>query len=74
MIKMIEKHCDRLIITTFANNDAIDLEQFKDHAVEPDYKKAIDEAIKSYDNILICGSLYFMSDVVLNYKFDKIDM
>ena len=74
MIKMIEKHCDRLIITTFAYNDVIDLEQFKDHAVEPDYKKAIDEAIKSYDNILICGSLYFMSDVVLNYKFDKIDM
>ena len=74
MIETVKKHCDRLIITTFEYNDAIDLAQFKDYEVEKDYKKAIDDAIKIYDNVLICGSLYFMSDVVLNYKFDKIDM
>ena len=74
MIEMVNKHCDKLIITTFEYNDAIDLDQFKDYDVEKDYKKAIDEEVKNYDNILICGSLYFMSDVVLNYKFDKIDM
>jgi len=74
MIEMVKKHCDKLIITTFSYNDAIDLNQFKDYNVEKDYKKAINEAVRAFDNVLICGSLYFMSDVVLNYKFDKIDM
>ena len=74
MIEMVKNHCDKLIITTFEYNDVIDLDQFKDYDVEMDYSKAIDEAVKVYDNILICGSLYFMSDVVLNYKFDRIDL
>lgn len=74
MIETVKRHCDKLIITTFEYNDVIDLKQFKDYNVEQDYKKAIDEAIRDFDNILICGSLYFMSDVVLNYKFDKIDL
>lgn len=69
MIELVSKHCDKLIITTFDNNGVIDLEEFKDYETKVDYKEAIDEAIKEYDNILICGSLYFLSDVVLNYKF-----
>ena len=74
MIEMVSEHCDRLVITTFANNEVIDLDQFKGYTVEKNYVKAIDDATKSFDNILICGSLYFLSDVVLNYKFDKIDL
>ena len=69
MIKILDKHCDKLVITTFDNKDAIDLDEFKDYETNDDYIKAIDEAISNYDNVLICGSLYFMSDVVLNYKF-----
>ena len=72
MIEMIREHCDRLIITTFAYNDAIDLDQFKDLEVNEDYQDAIENSVKEYDNILICGSLYFMSEVVLNYRFDRI--
>lgn len=70
MIEMINKHCDKLIITTFKNNEVISLDEFKNFNCDYDYKHAIDEAIKNYDNILVCGSLYFMSEVVLNYKFD----
>ena len=69
MLEELQKHCDELVITTFENNDVIDLNEFKDYKINDNYIKAIDEAIEKYDNILICGSLYFMSEVVLNYKF-----
>ena len=69
MLEEVEKHCDEVIVTTFPNNEVIDLAEFGSYHTETDYKKAIDMAISAYDNILICGSLYFMSEVVLNYKF-----
>lgn len=69
MADLLKEHTDRLIITTFPNSEVIDLKEFSDYETETDYQKAIAEAIKSYDNILICGSLYFMSEVVLNCKF-----
>ena len=69
MAQMLKEHCDKLVITDFPDSGVIDLSEFNEYDTDPDYKHAIDEAIKNYDNILICGSLYFMSDVVLNYKF-----
>ena len=69
MLEMLKEHCDELVITSFDYKEAIDIDSLKDYKTESDYKKAIDEAISKYDNILICGSLYFMSDVVQNYKF-----
>lgn len=69
MIELLEKHTDKLIITTFENNEVIDLSMFNNYETNIDYKKAIEEAIKKFDNILICGSLYFLSDVVLNVSF-----
>ena len=70
MVELLKGHCDKLIITTFENNEVIDLSEFNDFETEPDYQKAISKAIKEYDNILICGSLYFLSEVVLHGKFD----
>lgn len=72
MVETLKSHCDKLVITTFDNNEVIDLSEFKDYETNNNYIDAIDKAIKEYDDILICGSLYFMSEVVLNYKFDKI--
>ena len=69
MADLLKFHCDRLIITTFDNHDAIDPDELQEYEVDYDYIHAIDEALGTYDNILICGSLYFMSEVVLNYKF-----
>ena len=63
-------HCDRLIITDFPGSDVIDLMEFEDKDTDSDYRHAIKEAMKHYDNVLICGSLYFMSEVVLNVKFE----
>ena len=69
MIEVLKQHCDRLVITTFENPEAIDLNDFKGYHTDPDYIHAIDEAMKGYENVLICGSLYFLSEVVLNCKF-----
>lgn len=70
MVNVLKAHCNKLIITTFKNNEVIDLDEFKNLNTNDDYKKTIDQAVKEYDNILICGSLYFMSEVVENYKFN----
>ncbi|MCR4634564.1 MAG: bifunctional folylpolyglutamate synthase/dihydrofolate synthase [Erysipelotrichaceae bacterium] len=71
MIQVLEKHCDKLVLTSFSTyNQTIDLNEFEGYVTEPDYQKAIDDAMKEYDNILICGSLYFLSEVVLHGKFD----
>ena len=69
MIEKLVDHCDKFVITTFPYKGALDINDFKDYDTNPDYKNAIDEAIKEYDNILICGSLYFLSEVVHNYEF-----
>lgn len=69
MIDVLSKHCDKLIITTFKNNEVIDLSDFKNYLCVDDYSKAIDYAKDRFDTILVCGSLYFMSEVVLHYNF-----
>ena len=69
MSDLLKRHCDRLVITTFENKEAISHDDLAQYDYDPSYEHAIDEAIKNYDNILICGSLYFLSDVVSNYKF-----
>jgi len=70
MLEELNKHVDSLIITTFDNYEVIDLNEFSnDYQIDVDYKNAIDNAITKYDNIIVCGSLYFMSEVVCNYKF-----
>lgn len=71
MIKMLNNHCDELVLTSFNYDGAFDLSEYvsSTYKINKNYKNAIDEAIKNYDNIIICGSLYFLSDVVTNYSF-----
>ena len=69
MAKILKDHCDSLIVTAFDNAGAIDSSSLEGYEYEKDYRKAISHAMEHYDNILICGSLYFLSEVVLNCKF-----
>ena len=71
MISILRKHTDKLVITTFPYYQAINLNEIDEEGIvkEENYKKAIDEAIAEYDNVLICGSLYFLSEVAENYRF-----
>lgn len=69
MVDSLKAHTDELIITKFDNYGVMNIDEFKDYKKYDSYIDAIDYAIANYDNVLICGSLYFLSDVVLNYKF-----
>ena len=71
MISILRKHSDKLVITTFPYYQAINLNEIDEEGIvkEENYRKAIDEAIAEYDNVLICGSLYFLSEVAENYRF-----
>lgn len=69
MADILSEHCDSLVITKFANEGVINIDELKQYDTYDNYIDAIDYAIKNYENVLICGSLYFLSDVVLNYKF-----
>ena len=73
MMEILDQHCDKLIVTTFPSQGikkAIELNEIEGYETMEDYKQAIAYAMENYDNILICGSLYFMSEVVLNCHFD----
>ncbi len=64
MVLELKKHCDKLIVTSFDNYEAIELDDLKDVEKSSDYMKTINDNLHKYDNILICGSLYFISEVV----------
>ena len=69
MAKILSEHCDQLVITGFDNAEAIDPSSLQGYEIEKDYRIAIEKAMERYDNVLICGSLYFLSDVVRNCRF-----
>ena len=74
MLQMLKEHCDRLILTSFDYYEALKQEDISALAddIEPDYSLAIELAVKEYDNILICGSLYFISEVAEHIDFKEV--
>ncbi len=68
MCELLKAHCDRLIVTSFDSYEAISLDDIKDVETTNDYISTINANINAYDNILICGSLYFISEVVTRLK------
>lgn len=63
MYDILSKHCDEIIVTSFNLPGSIDQYDIKVNDYYKNYKEAIEYAKKRYENILICGSLYFISDV-----------
>lgn len=63
MYDLLLKHCDKLVVTTFDYSGHIELEDIDAMYKEANYQEAIIEAANQYDNVLICGSLYFISEV-----------
>ena len=70
MAKLLKQHCQKLIITSFDYSEVIDLSEFGEYETVQDYHEAIRLAMKEYDNVLICGSLYLLSEVVQNVNFN----
>ena len=73
MIDLLSKHCDELVLTTFNYPGIYNIDEYRNtkYRINIDYKDAIKDAKNKYDNIIICGSLYFLSDVVINLFISK---
>ena len=69
MNELLQSHCDKYVVTTFNYPGSVDRNDFKNVEFVQDYVDYINKNKKEYDVILICGSLYFISDVVNNYSF-----
>lgn len=62
MIKELEKVADRIVFTGFSHPLALKKEDYQGYEYVDDFKKAYEILLKEYDNIIIAGSLYFISD------------
>ena len=69
MNELLQSHSDKYVVTTFDYPGAIDKNDFKDVEFTQDYVDYINKNKGDYDVILICGSLYFISDVVNKFSF-----
>lgn len=70
MNELLKIHGDKYVVTTFDYPGSIDKNDIdEDVMFVDDYKSYIEDNKDKYDVILICGSLYFISDVVNKLSF-----
>ena len=70
MNDLLKIHGDKYVVTTFDYPGSIDKNDIdEDVMFVDDYKSYIEDNKDKYDVILICGSLYFISDVVNKFLF-----
>lgn len=64
LVKLFENHVKTIIITQFDYYRCLNIDGYdNDYLKFEDYQKALDFALNHYDSILVCGSLYFISEV-----------
>ncbi|MGN1405849.1 MAG: bifunctional folylpolyglutamate synthase/dihydrofolate synthase [Erysipelotrichaceae bacterium] len=66
MYDILKKHCDEIVLTSFDYPGAIDISDIENEKFYSNASEAIAYAKNSYEVVLICGSLYFISDVAGN--------
>lgn len=66
---LLKSHSNKYIATTFDYPGSVDKDDFQDVEFVQDYVDYINKNKENYDVILICGSLYFISDVVNKLSF-----
>ena len=71
MINELQKHCDGLYLTSFAYPGALKEEDYENYHLPymKNYIEGLEDLKKQYDVIVICGSLYFLSEVVTKINF-----
>ncbi len=62
MIALIRQHVDALILTSFDYPLACGKDDYQSADYRQNYREALEELKGQYDNIIIAGSLYFLSD------------
>lgn len=63
MYDILSNHCDEIIVTSFNIPGSIEQSDINNECYYQNYQEALEYAKKRYENILVCGSLYFISDV-----------
>ena len=64
LVKLFNGHVKKIIITQFDYYRCLNIDGYDDDYLKfEDYYEAVEYALSNYDNILICGSLYFISEV-----------
>lgn len=69
MISELEKVSDRLVFTSFSHPLALRRQDYLGYEYIENFKEAYELLFKEYDNIIIAGSLYFISDFVSNNSY-----
>lgn len=69
MNELLQSHSDKYVVTSFNYPGSVDKDDFNDVEFVDDYVDYINKNKGYYDVILICGSLYFISDVVNKFSF-----
>lgn len=69
MNELLRNHSDKYVVTTFNYPGAVDSSDFIDIEFIENYVDYISKNKGNYDVILICGSLYFISDVYNQKEF-----
>ena len=62
MIALIRQHVDALILTSFDYPLACGKDDYQSADYRHNYREVLEELKGQYDNIIIAGSLYFLSD------------
>lgn len=64
LVKLFNGHVKKIIITQFDYYRCLNIDGYDDDYLKfEDYHEAVEYALSNYDHILICGSLYFISEV-----------
>ena len=71
MLEEMKGHCDRLAVTTFKTPGAIRKEDAEGYEFTEDYVSFLQENKKNYDVIIICGSLYFISEIASLWRKEE---
>ena len=66
MYDILKRHCDEIVLTSFDYPGAIDINDIDNEKFYSSAFEAIAYAKNNYETVLICGSLYFISDVAGN--------
>ncbi len=71
MLKEMKGHCERLVVTSFSTPGAIKREDAEGYEFCEDYVSFLKENKKNYDVIIICGSLYFISEIASLWRKEE---
>lgn len=63
MYALLCAECEEVLMTSFAHPQALRYEEIQMNPKVADWRRGLQDLMKQYDVVIICGSLYFLSEV-----------